>query len=70
MKKSFVLNVISIENLKPLKLHMFLRKHQFFLLLAVSEAMKVKKTFKTEKSIAILKFLALTNNVELCLQNM
>ena len=44
MKKSMVLFVVSIENLKTLKYHTFSKKkNQFFLLLAVSVKRQMKK---------------------------
>ena len=41
-KKSVVLFLASIENLKILKYHTFSKKHQFFLLFAVNVEMKMK----------------------------
>ena len=41
-----MLFVVSIENLKTLKYHTFLKKHFFFLLLEVSVRMKMKKYLK------------------------
>ena len=41
-KKSAVLFLASIENLKILKYHAFSRKHQSFLLFAVNVGMKMK----------------------------
>ena len=55
--------VVSIENLKTLKYHMFLKKHEVFLLFVVSVVMNVKK-IKEEESIQMLKFLVLITNIE------
>ena len=41
-KKSVVLFLASIENLKILKYHTFLKKYQFFLLFVVNVGMKMK----------------------------
>ena len=54
-----MLFVVSIENLKILKYHTFPKKHQFFLLFTVSAKMKMKKIFKEEESVEILKFFGL-----------
>ena len=55
--------VISKENLKTLNYHMFLKKHEVFLLFVVSVVMNVKK-IKEEESIQMLKFLGLNTNIE------
>ena len=47
MKKSVVLFMVSVENLKTLKNHRFLKK-QFFLLFAVSAKIKMKKYLKNK----------------------
>ena len=63
MKKKIVLFVVSKENLKNLKYHTYQKKHQFFLLVAVSARIKMKKIFKKEESIKILKIIGLIKNI-------
>ena len=55
--------VVSIENLKNLKYDTSYKKHWFFLLFAVSATMKIKKIFKEEESIEILKIVVLNENI-------
>ena len=50
MKNYIALFVVSIKNSKNLKYHTPQKKHQFFLLFAVSSRMKKKKYFKKEKN--------------------
>ena len=45
-KKSIVLSVISIENLRTLKHHTFSEKHYLFLLFVISVAEMMKNIFK------------------------
>ena len=49
--------MVSIEDLKIVKYHTFLKKNFFFVLVGVSVAMEMKKIFKEEESVEILKFL-------------
>ena len=55
--------VVSIENLKNLKYHTSWKKHQFFLLFAVTVKMKMK-IFKEEESIEISKIIGKIYNIE------
>ena len=63
-KKIIALSVISIENLKTLKYHIFFINPQFFLLLLVSVAVNDEIMFKAEELIEILKILDLIYNME------
>ena len=52
MKKIYPVICVSIENLKTLNYHAFLKKKkQFLLLFVVSVTVKMKKVFKEEESI-------------------
>ena len=55
---------INIENLETLKYHIFFKKHQIFLLFTVNMVMNIKKTFKEEESMEILRILSLITNIE------
>ena len=57
-KKSIILFVVSIENLKTLKYHIFLKK-QFFLLVMVSVAVKMKRYLKMKNRLKYEKIIAL-----------
>ena len=52
--------MVNIENLKKLKRHRSLKKHQFFLLLAINV-----KIFKEEEPIKRLKIFELIENISL-----
>ena len=64
MKKSIALSAISIENLKSLNCQTLFTKHSLFVLFVISSAVKIKKYFKEEESIEILKVFGLINNTE------
>ena len=59
--------MVNIDNLKTLEYHIFSK--QFFLLFAVSVKVKIKKIFKDEEPIKILKILDLIINVEVYKKN-
>ena len=61
--KSVVMFAISIENLKKLK-YRLLKKHYVFVLLTVTVFMNMKKIFKEEELIKILKIRGLINNIK------
>ena len=54
---------ISIENLGKLKVHIFFKKMKSFYCLQ-EVVMNMKKIFKEEKSIEMLKIINLINNIE------
>ena len=56
-----MLLVVTIENLKTLKYHIFSKKQ--FLLLAASVTIKMKEIFKEEESIEILKIAGLVKKL-------
>ena len=62
-KNYIALIAVSIENLKNLKYHIFSKKDHFFLLFLVNIKMKMKKIFKEDESIEILKILRLLENI-------
>ena len=64
MKKSIALSAISIENLKSPNCQTLFTKHSLFVLFVISSAVKIKKYFKEEESIEILKVFGLINNTE------
>ena len=53
----------SIENLKNLEKTSYILEKTLILSLAVGATIKMKKIFKKEKSIEILKFLGLIENI-------
>ena len=56
--------VISIENFKKLKYYIFLKRYYVFLMFTVNVVINMKKIFKKEESVEILKILGLINNIE------
>ena len=55
---------INTEDLKKLKYHTFLEKHQVFIFFTIIMVMNMKKTFQEVESIKIIKFLGLVNDIE------
>ena len=55
---------INTEDLKKLKYHAFLEKHQVFIFFTIIMVMNMKKTFQEVESIKIIKFLGLVNDIE------
>ena len=64
MKKSIVLFVVNIKNIKTLKYHTFYKKTLVFSNICSKCSRKDEKIFKEEESNEILKILDLSNNIE------
>ena len=52
-----VLFVVKVQNLKNIKYHTSQKKHEFFLLFAISVKMKMKKCFQEKNQLKYYKFL-------------
>ena len=63
--KAIALSVVSIENIKPLKYHMFFIKHYYVLsVIRDNWGSNDEKLFKEEESTEILEILGLIDNME------